>query len=299
MSLLLKSIILIFANNYKFCVMKILAFLLILLAIDLPDVNKIAKINKIKDEATVAYNKKMYNVAANRYKSLITEFGVQDEKVQLNLAHAYYQMQDTVNAYKNYSELTSAKDKDIRSIAHLQIGNLRAKAKDLETALLHYKSALKAAPNNESARTNYELIKKLLEQKKQQQQQQNQEQNQQDKSEQDKKEDQKQQEQQKKEEEKKQQEKQQKEQQKESQGGEKKDDDGEKKQAERDDSSKEKGKEKERDKTELRAERLEQMNLTEDRAKMILDAMKSSEVQYLQQSQKKPSKKTDKTKPDW
>ena len=41
------------------------------------------------------------------------------------------------------------------------------------------------------------------------------------------------------------------------------------------------------------------MNMTENQAKMVLDAMKSTEVQYLQQSQKRASKKSDKTKPDW
>jgi Ca-activated chloride channel family protein len=278
-----------------FIKMKILAFLLILLAIDLPDVNKIAKINQLKNEAVVAYNKKMYNVAANRYKTLLTEFGLQDEKIQLNLAHAYYQMSDTVNAYKQYSELTAAKDKDIRSIAHQQIGNLRAKAKDLESALLHYKSALKAAPKNEAARLNYELVKKLIEQKKQQQQQnkENQENSEQEKSDQEKQKEQ----QNKKEEDKKEQEKKQEQQQKESEGGEKKEDDGKKKQAERDDQSKEKGKEKE--KSELRAERMAQMNIPENQANSVLDAMKSSEIQYLQQNQKKPTKKTDKNKPDW
>ena len=50
---------------------------------------------------------------------------------------------------------------------------------------------------------------------------------------------------------------------------------------------------------EVRAQRLKQMNLTEDKARMILDAMKNSEIQYLQQRRREKTQKTDKNKPDW
>jgi cobalamin biosynthesis protein CobT len=277
--------------------MKILAILIILLAIDLPDLNKIATINRLKEEAAVAYKLARYNVAINRYKNLIDTLGEKDEKLLLNLAHAYYKSEDTTNAYKQYSELTSATDNYVRSLAHQQMGTMRVKAKDLESALLHYKSALKAEPKNDEARANYETVKKMLEQqKKQQQQNQDNKDQSQDKkeSEQDKKEQEKK-EQEKKEQEKKEQEKKQ----KESQGSDKKTDNSDKKQAERDDESKDKGKEKEQNQSQLRSERLQQMNMTEAQAKMVLDAMKSTEVQYLQQSQKRAGKKADKTKPDW
>jgi outer membrane biosynthesis protein TonB len=283
--------------------MKILAILIILLAIDLPDLNKIATINRLKEEAAAAYKQARYNVAINRYKNLIDTLGEKDEKLLLNLAHAYYKSEDTTNAYKQYSELTSATDNYVRSLAHQQMGTMRVKAKDLESALLHYKSALKAEPKNDEARANYETVKKMLEQQKKQQQQQNQDnkdqsqdkkESEQDKKEQEKKEQEKK-EQEKKEQEKKEQEKKQ----KESQGSDKKTDNSDKKQAERDDESKNKGKEKEQNQSQLRSERLQQMNMTEAQAKMVLDAMKSTEVQYLQQSQKRAGKKADKTKPDW
>nr|MCU0390231.1 hypothetical protein [Thermoflexibacter sp.] len=79
-----------------------------------------------------------------------------------------------------------------------------------------------------------------------------------------------------------------------------KDDQKEKKeQGQKDDQSDKKGKEEEKESVEKRTQRLQQMNLTEEQAKMILDAMKNNEVQYLQQNKKKPTKKTDKGKPDW
>jgi Ca-activated chloride channel family protein len=304
---------------------KLFIFLFVFLSIDLPDVNRIAKINQLKEEAAVAYKKKMYQVAINRYKTLLKDLGVEDEKVKLNLAHAYYLSQDTTNARKEYGELTTAKDKYVRSLAQQQMGNMRAKANDLESALLHYKAALKAYPENEEARQNYELVKKLLK-KQQQQKKQNpenqndkkqQEQKEKEKKEQNEKQDKQQQnkqnqekqnqekqnqekQNQEKQQEKEQQEKQQQQnKQKESEGGEKKDKQGDKKQAERDDNSDKTAKEKEKERSQLRSQRLQGMNMSNEQAKNILDAMKSSEVQYLQQNQKRTNKKPEKGKPDW
>jgi Ca-activated chloride channel homolog len=47
------------------------------------------------------------------------------------------------------------------------------------------------------------------------------------------------------------------------------------------------------------SEKLEQMKITEDKAKMILDAMKNQEIQYLQQNKRKATQPKDKNKPDW
>ena len=234
--------------------MKILAFLLILLAIDLPDVNRIAKINQLKEEAVSAYKNKRYAVAINRYETLLNEFGEKDEKLQLNLAHAYYQQAPDSSATKQYEKLKFAADKYIRSVAEQQLGNICMKkqplsSEQLKEALEHYKNALKADTQNESARTNYEMVKKMLDQKNKQdqqnQEQQDQNKDQKDQKEQDKKENkqdnkkeskQQKKEQQKKEQEKKeqqekkeeqdkkeQQKKEQEKKQKEAQGGEKKD----------------------------------------------------------------------------
>ena len=48
-----------------------------------------------------------------------------------------------------------------------------------------------------------------------------------------------------------------------------------------------------------RSEKLEELNLTEEKARMILEAMKNNEIQYIQQNQRKATKKPDSGKPDW
>jgi len=44
---------------------------------------------------------------------------------------------------------------------------------------------------------------------------------------------------------------------------------------------------------------LEQMNISEEKAKMILEAMKNNEIQYIQQQRRKPTKAPESGKPDW
>lgn len=48
-----------------------------------------------------------------------------------------------------------------------------------------------------------------------------------------------------------------------------------------------------------RSEKLEELNLTEEKARMILEAMKNKEIQYIQQNKRKATKKPDSDKPDW
>ena len=46
-------------------------------------------------------------------------------------------------------------------------------------------------------------------------------------------------------------------------------------------------------------QKLEQLNISPEKAKMILEAMKNNEAQYLQQNKRKATKRKDSSKPDW
>lgn len=48
-----------------------------------------------------------------------------------------------------------------------------------------------------------------------------------------------------------------------------------------------------------RQEKLKDLNMSEEKAKMILEAMRTNEIQYLQQMRRKATKKPDSGKPDW
>ena len=45
--------------------------------------------------------------------------------------------------------------------------------------------------------------------------------------------------------------------------------------------------------------KLKEINISKEKAEMILEALRNNEVQYLQQLKRKTSKKVDKSKPDW
>jgi Ca-activated chloride channel family protein len=163
--------------------------------------------------------------------------------------------------------------------------------KQYDQALATVKEGLRIKPNSEKL----EALRKLLEQeKKNQQQQQNQEQQKQDKDKQDQKQDQKDQ--------------QQKDQQdnsdeKKQDGNNKNDEENQKKsdqeQKENEPSKPEDEKEQKNDEKPAPSQRLEDLKMSEEKARMILEAMKNQELQYLQQKKRKATQPRDRTKPDW
>jgi len=279
--------------------------LIFLLVIGLNDFNRISEVNHYKNEAEEAVQAKDYERAISAYKVLIDSLGVMEEPVLLNIANAYYNISDTTNAAYYYSRLVDGKDTGIRSQAYHQLGVIDQQQNKLEAALDHFKNALKSNPGNEAARYNYELLKKLMQDQQQQEQnqdQKNEDQNQEKQEQEQQKKEQQDQQQQEQEQQQKQEQQQQEEQQQEK--GEQ-----EQQQQESDQQKQQQGEEQQQQETPeegeenqmppSRKEKLEELNLTEEKARMILEAMKNNEMQYLQQMQRKATKKPDSDKPDW
>jgi Ca-activated chloride channel family protein len=288
-------------------------FVFYVLSLLLVDPNKIGKANKIKDEAKQAYLSGDYKTAVNKYKYLKDTLGVDEEEVNMNLANAYFQLNDTTNATNSYLPLTQSSNSKIRSWANQQAGVVASRQGKLEEALTYFKQAMKAEPANDQARYNYEMVKKKLDEKKKQEQKQNQ-----DKNNQDKKDDQKKDQQNKDQKDKQDQNKDKKDQQnkdqkdkqdqknKDQQEKDKKDqqqkdkEQKEKEQKEQQQKEQDKKDEKKNDKNNPSlSEKLKEMKISEEKAKMILEAMKNNEIQYLQQNKRRATKPKDKGKPDW
>jgi cobalamin biosynthesis protein CobT len=259
------------------------------------DPRDIAKVNSLKKEAEKAYLSGNYEAAATNYRAL-DSLKVEDHALKLNLAHSLFHLKDTASARGAYQSATTVADKRLKSIAYQQLGVLDRQANKLEDALKNLKSSLKADPSNEGARYDYELVKKLL--KEQQKQEQNQDQNQ-DQEQDQKKENQENQDQQndnkeqdgEKSDEQKEQEKQEKE--------------SEQKDGEKEEGENEEGEEKEAEEDqkptpeEQLKQKLEEMNMSEEKAQMILEALRNNEIQYLQQQKRKATKRPPSGKPDW
>lgn len=284
-------------------------FLVVFLAISLllTDLDKIGRINSAKSEAKKAFLSGDFKTAIKKYTYLIDSLGVNEEEVRANLASAYFQANDTAQAISSYQQLAQSTNKKINSVANQQLGVMANNQEKLEESLQYFKQALKAAPENDEARYNYEVVKKKLEEKKKQDQQKDKDQKDQDKKD-DQKKDQKDQkkddkkDQEKKDQEKKDQDKKDQEKKDQDKKDQEKKDPKEQKDKEQKEKEEQQKDEKNKDKKDIPhsvSEKLKQMEMSEEKAKMILEAMKNQEVQYLQQNKRKATKPKDKGKPDW
>lgn len=284
----------------KYIVLIVLAFFI--------DPGKIGKVNTAKEAAKRAYMRGEYQGAIDQYKLLMDSLGVKEDEIAMNLAHSYFELNDTLNATNTYLPLTNSSNPKLRSLANQQLGVLSNRQGKFEEALNYFKNSLKADPTNEEARFNYEIVKKKLEEKKKQEQQQNKDQQkddqkkddqQKDEQKQDQKDnkdqqnkdnkDQKKDDQQKKDQQKKDQEQKDKEQQ-------------EKENQQKEEQKKKEEEEQNKDKKDIPpsvSEKLKEMKMSEDKAKMVLEAMKNQEKQYLQQNKRKATQPKSKGKPDW
>ncbi|MFM8849420.1 MAG: hypothetical protein ACKOE5_03385 [Cytophagales bacterium] len=143
------------------------AAVLLVIALLFTDLDKIGKINTAKSEAKKAFLSGDFETAAKKYRYLVDSLGVTEDEVRANLAAAYYQLKDTANALNTYSQIAQSSNARIRSVANQQLGVMADTNGKLEEALNYFRQALKAAPENQEARYNYEVVKKkLAEQKK-------------------------------------------------------------------------------------------------------------------------------------
>jgi tetratricopeptide (TPR) repeat protein len=141
--------------------------LLSLLAlITTPDPWKISRINSKKKEARNAYAAGDYKKAIQHYRYLVDSLAVTEDEITINLANAYYLTKDTANAQNHYQAASQSEKPYIRSKAEQQLGMMANRTGRQEEALNHFKQAIKADPQNEDARYNYEMLKKKLEEKK-------------------------------------------------------------------------------------------------------------------------------------
>jgi len=238
--------------------------------------DRIDEINRLTDSAEKSFFSKNYNESIRNYKTLIDSLDYSNEKIYLNLAHSYLLSNDTLNAIENYNFASLTENNKIKSIALQQLGNINEKNKKLDEALSFYKESIIANNNNEDSKYNYELVKRRIEEEKKKNQQNN----------------------------KKDQNKNSKDNQKKNQSENKKQD-KEGKEDKNNQNQDEQKQNKENEKNEMKSkeesveEKLKKINMTKKKAEMILNALNNNEFQYIQQLKRKPSKKTDKSKPDW
>lgn len=83
----------------------------------------------------------------------------------------------------------------------------------------------------------------------------------------------------------------------ESKDGEKQDQENQEEQQDQEGEKSDEEKKKEMD--EATKQKLKEMNISEEKAQMILEALKNNEIQYIQQRKRQPTEQQDSGKPDW
>lgn len=269
----------------------LIAFILLFIIND--DINEIATINRVKDEAARAYNDGNFQEAIKNYSILYDSLGEDNDKILLNLSNAYFNALDTSNAQFHYTKLTESSDKSIKSIAHQQLGIIASNMGKYDLALNEFKNSLRADPGNNDSRYNYELLKRLMQEN---QQQQNQNQDQQNKDQQNQQQQDQEQEQQQQQEDQQNQEDQEQEEQQQNQQNQQQEEEQEQQQQEQQESEEEN----EDEQAQPQPQQTEdEMEISEEMARMILEALRNNEIQYIQQNKKKAKKPKDNSKPDW
>ncbi|HVD99962.1 MAG TPA: hypothetical protein VNB90_17255 [Cytophagaceae bacterium] len=122
--------------------------------------HRIAEMNNLKEQAAIYYKNKDFQKSVNLYEKLLTEYKETDESVTLNLANSYFSLKRYNSAIDNYKLLVNSKAPTIKSHAYLQLGVIYSSNNKKELGLSYFKEALKAMPENEAARYNFELLKK-------------------------------------------------------------------------------------------------------------------------------------------
>ncbi|EJF09271.1 tetratricopeptide repeat protein [Pontibacter sp. BAB1700] len=125
----------------------------------------ISLMNEHADLAATAYKRGDYIEAVASYEYLLEDLDVQDDQVRLNLGHAYFRLGELQKAQQQYTLLANHATRHIKAVSLLQLGAISSQSRKYRQALSYFRQTLIVEPGNEAARYNYELIKKLLEQR--------------------------------------------------------------------------------------------------------------------------------------
>lgn len=115
--------------------------------------------NRAKEAAAQAFRQGRYRSAAQTYEQLSRTTFFPEVEVLLNLAHAYFLLNDTASAQRHYARLFRAGNPRLASTAWAQSALLRVRSRDTAQALIHLRQALTLDPDNAPARYNYELLR--------------------------------------------------------------------------------------------------------------------------------------------
>lgn len=127
-------------------------------------------------EANRAYDRGDYETAEQIYRELLSD-DPGNTRVLFNLGNTFAKQQkfdEAIEAFERFKRMTDSPQE--RSIADYNIGNLHTDKEQWNEAIEQYRKALRQNPDDDDARFNYELARRMQQEQEQQQQQQQQQQ---------------------------------------------------------------------------------------------------------------------------
>jgi tetratricopeptide (TPR) repeat protein len=137
-------------------------FYVVLLFLNLRSFTNVSERNSLKTEASESFYQKNYLLAAKKYEELATVSYNLEPEARLNLAHAYFCINDTLRALQEYKKLVHFNQVEIVTSALIHVGVIEAMKGDSSQAIELFKNALQKDKENKLARYNYELLRKKM-----------------------------------------------------------------------------------------------------------------------------------------
>lgn len=123
--------------------------------------------NQLKIEFNEAFQKKDFKKSIQVFEKISRLTNIIDPELSIDVAHAYFENNDTLNARIQYQNAQHSPDLYKSSQALNQLGLLKLLQKDSSSAIEYFKQSLLINPELAAARYNYELIYKLYKPKNQ------------------------------------------------------------------------------------------------------------------------------------
>ena len=131
---------------------------LALILLQFAGLTNIARSNELVDQSAQAFAKGDYKKAADGYERIARDYNRADDAVLANLGHAHYRAGNLAAAAQAYQRLGQSKDPAMQSLGHAQLGVIADQQGNTEAATDQMKQALRADPNNQLARLNLERL---------------------------------------------------------------------------------------------------------------------------------------------
>ncbi len=128
---------------------------------DVGPLSWVSAYNRTRREAETAYRAADYGAAARGYAALTRLRPTAESALWLDLGHAYFRLKQYNQARQAYQRVTSSAQAGWYAVATVQLGVIACAERDSALALGYFQQALLHNPDNETARYNFELIKRL------------------------------------------------------------------------------------------------------------------------------------------